>query len=979
MMRQSWRGVSMCLSLIVLLPACDGQPRRSSTSEGASAKVNPGGSRGPAPAASDRRDHEPITWTTKLGPGGAEVPPWPLLPAPAEATRGFSRLLGVVLSPEQSELLFVGVQDDTRPRVVVDDLMDALVVSLRAVPDAPGVSIDPTAAQLTHGLKAHDEMRVRYIGGDERSIVGAVAFEADRMMKCLSFAKDNISSKPVTCAVPGYQSELDASLEEPATARREWHRFWIEQMEIPVDVSDDGRTMLLGARLGIQTEYMEVVDGALRSGRRAPTGSAKRFADHLTNNYDGYGREFPVYDQLRGFAQMVNLARALADQAAPAEIDAVRTALDVDALMSRRVVRAVDTALTTPAIVATKQASSGNVIRTVALTGGVDLTPHVKYQTRSDAANALQREVTRAVAEHPGRASWTVQRGSETLVAIRRNLAPSTTKIWQTDMTVGPLHFARVSQGNEQGLIGRYWKPMLPELQFSAETVQVERLGTMPRSVLVSTGDGELLSLGQHATVQMPGQPPTPGFVGTPGRRRKKRTLYRYSNGIVLVDGDVRYVSDNNGPPRPEIPSEASIIDFSPESPYRPQRIQTSEGTINVLWAGSRLLGYRADSGERIELRYDQAGRVVGLSGSDGQVVDYRFDSLGRLRAAVNAQGDSLAYRLPDGDGNATGIWAEFPNSSSSANVTYGRFERSHGVPPETLRQQTAALSNAATVFIGLFERPAGSGAESDSVVAGQSVETNVDLERLVEGVLLNEKGTGPQSTLLRQMFLDAAPSRGRSNIVIVGDAYKRDRLALALAEIDPNRSISTAANPQLAARNLAALPRARSGVQYVNVVEGLDPGISDTIERLAAKHRRPGDLLIVVGHNSTEFQAKVQLLASSGQLQGKTVLLVTCGSESGGEFDGLFQAGATQVIAPYQPIDQRLLEPFLTAIDRRLEATQKPPATVIRTIVDDVIKDPRVWQGLNLTDDDVRGLRMQVRQVGRLEGLTRPPDSPGL
>ena len=469
--------------------------------------------------------------------------------------------------------------------------------------------------------------------------------------------------------------------------------------------------------------------------------------------------------------------------------------------------------------------------------------------------------------------------------------------------------------------------------------------------------------------LQMPGQPRTPGFVSAQQRKRKRKSsLYRYTNGLILEDGEVRYVSINNGPPQLEIRAGASVVDFSPVSPYRPQRIRTFEGTINVLWAGNRLLGYRADSGERIDLRYDQAGRVVGLRGSDGQVVDYRFDSRGRLRSAVDGQGHSVSYWLPESDGPATGIHAEFPESPGGAGINYGgRLAISHGVAPEALRQQTAALSTDATVFIGLLETPAGSNHAFNSVVAGQDVAASINLERVVEAVLHVEKGTGPQSNVLRAAFLDVAPSRGRSHVVVTGEPYMRNLLARALGAIAPGLSISTAANPGLAARNLAVLNKARPGFRHVHVVEGLDATINEKIQPLAAKHASTGDLVIASGHNSTQFKASIEQLASAGALKGKTVLLVTCG-EGGGAWDGLLQdAGAVQVIAFDQPINQQLLEPFLTEIDRRLEGVQQPPATVIRKIVDEVIKD-LMKRGLNVKEDDVRVLQMQVRQIGRLD-----------
>lgn len=769
---------------------------------------------------------------------------------------------------------------------------------------------------------------------------------------------------------PRVPDRLDASLAEPATGKEEWHRFWIEQLESPVEVSSDGRTLLLGARLGVRTEYMEVAGGALRSGKLAPSGSAKQFADHLTDNYDGYSREFAVYGQLHGFAQMTTLAHALADDDVPAEVDRARSSLDFMAFAGTHVVRAVDTPATTPAIVVTKQVTSGNLIRRVALTGGVNLAPSVRYAAKSDAADRIQADVRRAVAADPGRAWWTIRRQSDSLVVTRRSLANATTKVWQTDMVVGRVRFARASHGEDRpDSIGRYWRPMLPELQFSADTVKVEGLGTMPRRVTLTTADGERLSMGQHATLQMPGQPRTPGFVRMSGPKKKRTALYLYRNGLVLEDGDVKYVSIDNGPPQREIPDGASVVEFSPDAPHRAQRIHTSEGTIDVLWAGPRFAGFGIDSGERIEVRYDKAGRMIGLRGSDGQVVEYRVDSRGRLYAVVNGRGDSISYVVAGEEGPATSISAQFLESTGGRATTYDPVEISQSIPTETLRQQVAARSNDTTVYVGVFNAPAGSGRAFDVVVGGQEVAMAGDLDAVVEAVLDVEKGKGPQSTRLRKMVLDAAPSSGRTDVVVVGERSMRNAMARALKHTTPDRVIWTATDPELAARNLAARAAAARGVRHVHVAEGVEPSIDAAIAPLAAQHARDGGgLVIVSGDNSTHLQMTIDRLAARGDFRGRAVLLVTCGKSGGGVDKLLHDAGAVQVSAFVQPVRQQVLEPFLAGIYRRLDSSKQLPATEIRKIVEEVVKDLGAQPGSNLTVDDVRLLQMQIWQIGRLE-----------
>jgi hypothetical protein len=848
-----------------------------------------------------------------------------------------------MLLPAENEIVFVGMQEEGQPQLDVDALMDALVVALRSLPEAPGVSIDPTPAQLARGLRENDLMTVRYIGGDDRTVVGAAAFEADRLMKCLSFAKDNITKQPFMCKVPGYRSELDASLSAEGGADEGWHRFWIEQLESPVETSDDGRTLLLGARLGVLTEYMTVgAAGKLVGVKRPASGPAREFSDHLTNNYDAYAREFRAYQELKAYAQMTTLALALTGGSHAAAASRPAALFDVEPLTMRRSVRAVDTPETTPAIVASKQSVStqGTTTRTrgVSLTGGVDLTPRPKYQGPTAAANQMQRDVVAAIARRPNAALWTVPSGRDTLVAVRRGVGASAPRIWQTDMVVGPLRFTRLSaEDGKPGSIGRDWRALLPELQFSADSVDVAQLGRMPRSATITTIDGDQVFMTQHGTLTMPGQPAVSGFLDT--RRPKKRRLYRFRNAIVLEDGDVKYVELPGGSIQREVTGDAAFIEYDPVAPHRPQRIRTAQGTVEILWAGSRLLGYQADGGQRIDLVYGRDGGIVGLRGSDGQAVDYRFDGRGRLRAAAGRQGESIAYRLPDDDGRPTGIFAVFPDRPAGASIVHGPFEVSPASTRESLREEAARQSNATTVFIGLTDAPAGSSHDLDVVIGAREIPVDRNLERVVDAVLTAEKGKGPQSDWLRQTFLENEAVRGRNDVVVIGEPTMRNLTARALRLLAPDRVISTAANPRLAALNL---PRLRGGssrreFQHIHLAEGLDASINSAITELAKSAPQGGDLLIVSGHNSAQFQAGIEQLAASGALKGKTVVLLTCGLDKPAALDSLVAAaGAAEVIGFGQPIDARELEPLLREIYPRLRAAPDGAQKSIRRVLDD-------------------------------------------
>ena len=75
-------------------------------------------------------------------------------------------------------------------------------------------------------------------------------------------------------------------------------------------MSDDGQTLVVGAQLGVRTEYMVTRNGRLEPGNRSPSGPAREFANHLSTNYDAYAREFDVLHALKAYAQMTAMAHA---------------------------------------------------------------------------------------------------------------------------------------------------------------------------------------------------------------------------------------------------------------------------------------------------------------------------------------------------------------------------------------------------------------------------------------------------------------------------------------------------------------------------------------------------------------------------------------------------------------------------------------------------------------------------------------------
>ena len=108
-------------------------------------------------------------------------------------------------------MIFVGTAEPGKPLLDPQILLDGFVVALRALSrgQQPGVTIDPTPGQLAKGLQENDHMPVRYLGGVEATAYGAVCFEADRLMKSLSFGKDNVTKAPFACDMVFLRRDAD--------------------------------------------------------------------------------------------------------------------------------------------------------------------------------------------------------------------------------------------------------------------------------------------------------------------------------------------------------------------------------------------------------------------------------------------------------------------------------------------------------------------------------------------------------------------------------------------------------------------------------------------------------------------------------------------------------------------------------------------------------------------------------------------------
>ena len=109
---------------------------------------------------------------------------------------------GATFDPATGQVILYGKQNVSLPNMELDDLSVAVssVYGLHKAAQDPGVSIGTEPSGIP------GQMKVRYDGETFNTKFGLVMFDSDRLLKCLTMGKDNITSQAVTSSVPGYQN-----------------------------------------------------------------------------------------------------------------------------------------------------------------------------------------------------------------------------------------------------------------------------------------------------------------------------------------------------------------------------------------------------------------------------------------------------------------------------------------------------------------------------------------------------------------------------------------------------------------------------------------------------------------------------------------------------------------------------------------------------------------------------------------------------
>ena len=326
---------------------------------------------------------------------------------------GISELTGAYWDEQTQSLVLIGKDSENSAcRSLALPAMDAdhLKVALRAaiLGESLGVSID-APAEYRYGKDGRrmppngTRYFVSYLGGSAGTLSGAIFFEADRIMKCLSMGVHNETRKPFHAGVPGFRNTFDLHNQRDDAGGPSWHRFWfvIDHVELKKTPQTDAFTFG-EVRIAIKTEL------DMRGGSPGQFNDPLdvQFADHLTKHYDEYAEEFPVFARLKELAKISALATFLVNK----KID-----LDLGEIFDGSPIE-VATPETTPSLLRSETTRTFDGVHSYAMSGGVDF--RIVPTVREDPGGAASRLRQRALAGRPTRSlEWCFREESSPLRA----------------------------------------------------------------------------------------------------------------------------------------------------------------------------------------------------------------------------------------------------------------------------------------------------------------------------------------------------------------------------------------------------------------------------------------------------------------------------------------------------------------------------------------------------------------------------------
>ncbi|MEM7292583.1 MAG: hypothetical protein AAF420_04180 [Pseudomonadota bacterium] len=574
------------------------------------------------------------------------------------ALAGMDKVVGLSFNPETEALVIVGKHDTAR--ALPDLNMDDVTTIFRSVyaGDPPTITIDPDPDHPDGPT-----MKVISSGGIKGSYVHWVLYQADRIMKSYSLGKDTLTGQPIRSQISGYAQVLDALFAPEGTAEPLRERFWITPASRTDYVMD--HTRIVELPLEVQTRRMTLQpNGTLEDmdGVRSSPG-AEVFSNWFTQNMVDVGQEarmhapaerggalVDVFAELRRFAVLT----ALAEQARAED-------LTIPTWMTEHQIAPVQVDIDTPALTEQRRHTQGNVVTTISVYGGAQLTSeHVTHRevmehdlpekmrknlntidSRSAKASPVPDITTETVGVSDQAVTLLRMPGSGSYVPGMASLASVDYANAQHNLTL-----EREIGGPGAKLWDGRWSLVVPVLEKSM--VASSKKGTVrylePRYRLTERGESvnfgdleEIDSLGVNGF--MP-RASNLSFASTKYLVRGKSPYLaqvtwqvHFKGGRILhFDEQQRFVAQER-----RAAQSIDMITYEWSGANRLERIVTSRNgratdTLRLHYSGNTLKRLTTATGE-ITYGYDSAANLIAAHGPD---LELKYDILDNLVAGVS-------------------------------------------------------------------------------------------------------------------------------------------------------------------------------------------------------------------------------------------------------------------------------------------------------------------------------------------------------
>ncbi len=541
---------------------------------------------------------------------------------------GIEELTGAYWDEATQSLVLIGRESNTgEKRNLALPAMDAdeLKVALRAalIGESLGVSID-APAEYRYGENGRrmppsgTPFFVSYLGGCDKTLSGAIFFEADRIMKCLSMGMHNETRKPFQAHVPGFRSTFDLRDQSHCSADTSWHRFWfvVDHVELKGTPGTDALTFG-DVRIAVKTELdlRGAAPGQFNDSLDA------EFAQHLTSHYDEYAKEFPVFARLKELAKMSALASFWVDRKVDLDLGDIFDTLPVE----------VSTPETTPSLLRSELSRTVDAVQSYAMSGGVDLGVTPSFRNDIDGVASLLRRS--ALASRSAFASeWSFLVGSASLKANAVKLGSARKlRLVETDHEFPPvagmprLSLQRIyeSRASGNGMFGSGWTAFVPWsltiLCGSGKRREVldpkngAKQGLRPVLALRHRKSGNTQIYRPLVEAHTNGHPAWARM--TSRKSAQGGASFHYDPADLIYEQDGRFVMEQNG--------RKHYFDQS----GRLVEISCNAGTLaRYLWAASRLERLENGAGQGYSFIYSEETKAVTtVQISDGQSIHYSY------------------------------------------------------------------------------------------------------------------------------------------------------------------------------------------------------------------------------------------------------------------------------------------------------------------------------------------------------------------